>query len=54
MTGGEDGNLYLWVNNKVSGKPVNAHSGRVSSMFGLPKSKFLTGGYDGKVIMWNV
>ncbi len=51
LSGGIDGNLYLWTGNKAS-KAIAAHQGKVGSII-LYQDSILTGGYDGLVLSWN-
>lgn len=53
ITGGIDGNLYVWQNNSVQSTVMNAHEGKIGSMVALKNSQLITAGFDGKVVMWN-
>lgn len=53
MTGSADGNIYSWQGSKAS-KPIKAHDKSVQSVIQVSENQVMSGGFDGKVVLWNV
>eukprot|EP00947_MAST-08B_sp_MAST-8B-sp1_P001903 g1903.t1 len=52
VTGTKSGEIYLWQGRKC-GASYLAHEGSVSCLYGCPRG-LLSGGEDGKVLLWSV
>jgi len=52
-TGGGNGSIFVWVNNKLS-KMIEAHSGPIFAIYAHDQYEaYVTGGGDGRIILWN-
>lgn len=52
-TGGTNGQLYVWNGNTCE-KTLPAHKGFICSIKCVGDDMMVTGGYDGKVILWSL
>lgn len=53
FTGNSKGILLSWPGNSA-GKDIEAHKGTIGCLFALNDTTLLSGGADGKVIIWKV
>ncbi|CAF0858738.1 unnamed protein product [Adineta steineri] len=53
ITGGGDGCIYIWTQTSLTKKIDNAHTGPVFAIAAVQEKGYITGGKDGKVILWD-
>ncbi|CAF0987237.1 unnamed protein product [Adineta ricciae] len=53
ITGGGDGCIYIWNQTTLLRKVDNAHTGPLFAITAVQDKGYITGGKDGKVILWD-
>ncbi|UJR16486.1 hypothetical protein I4U23_003389 [Adineta vaga] len=53
ITGGGDGCIYIWTQTSLTRKIDNAHNGPLFAIAAVQDKGYITGGKDGKVILWD-
>ncbi|CAF1210286.1 unnamed protein product [Rotaria sordida] len=53
ITGGGDGSIYIWTNTSLTRTIPDAHKGPLFAIAAVQDKGYVTGGKDGKVILWD-
>ncbi|CAF1474328.1 unnamed protein product, partial [Adineta steineri] len=54
ITGGSDGCIYIWNQTSLIRKTDAVHKGPLFTITNVPDKGYITGGKDGKVILWDL